>query len=78
MALDHERLRDAHVVLLGVGGLGCVLLPILAGLGVGRVTLADCDTVALDNLTRQFLYDHGRWRGGRPPGMAEARTNLSR
>lgn len=55
-----ERLRDAHVVLLGVGGLGCALLPMLAGLGVGRVTLADCDTVALDNLTRQFLYSEAQ------------------
>jgi molybdopterin/thiamine biosynthesis adenylyltransferase len=51
-----ERLRDAHVVLLGVGGIGGALLPMLAGLGVGRATIVDSDTVALDNLTRQFLY----------------------
>jgi molybdopterin/thiamine biosynthesis adenylyltransferase len=55
-----ERMREAHVVLLGVGGLGCTLLPILAGLGVGRVTIVDCDTVALDNLTRQFLYSEAQ------------------
>ena len=52
----HERLRDAHVVLLGVGGLGSTLLLSLAGAGVGRLTLLDSDNVELKNLTRQFLY----------------------
>lgn len=51
-----ERLREAHVVQLGAGGIGSAALPILCGLGVGRVTLVDCDSVALDNLNRQFLY----------------------
>jgi molybdopterin/thiamine biosynthesis adenylyltransferase len=51
-----ERLRAAHVVQLGAGGIGSALLPILCGLGVGRVTLVDCDSVTLDNLNRQFLY----------------------
>jgi molybdopterin/thiamine biosynthesis adenylyltransferase len=49
-------LRRAHVVLLGVGGLGSTLLLNLAGLGVGRVTALDCDRVELKNLARQFLY----------------------
>jgi molybdopterin/thiamine biosynthesis adenylyltransferase len=51
-----ERLRRAHVVLLGVGGVGSTLLLNLAGLGVGRVTALDCDAVEAKNLTRQFLY----------------------
>jgi molybdopterin/thiamine biosynthesis adenylyltransferase len=51
-----ERLRRAHVVLLGVGGVGSTLLLNLAGLGVGRVTALDCDAVEGKNLTRQFLY----------------------
>jgi molybdopterin/thiamine biosynthesis adenylyltransferase len=51
-----ERLRRAHVVLLGAGGLGSTLLLSLAGLGVGRVTLVDFDRIELKNLTRQFLY----------------------
>ena len=51
-----ERLRDAHVVLLGVGGLGSSVLLGLAGSGVGRLTLLDTDRVELKNLTRQFLY----------------------
>lgn len=61
-SLSHSRydyqmqLRDAHVVLLGVGGLGSTLLYNLAGLGVGHVTALDCDKVELKNLARQFLY----------------------
>jgi molybdopterin/thiamine biosynthesis adenylyltransferase len=52
-----EVLRQARVVLLGVGGLGSCLLMNLAGLGVGRVTLLDADRVELKNLVRQFVYD---------------------
>jgi molybdopterin/thiamine biosynthesis adenylyltransferase len=51
-----DSLRAAHVVQLGVGGLGSSLLFGLAGSGVGRITLVDCDRVELKNLTRQFLY----------------------
>src|SRR5262249_44176684 len=51
-----ERLRDAHVVLLGVGGLGSSVLLGMAGSGVGRITVLDTDRVELRNLTRQFLY----------------------
>jgi molybdopterin/thiamine biosynthesis adenylyltransferase len=51
-----ERLRQSRVVLLGVGGVGSTLLLNLAGLGVGNVTVLDCDTIEAKNLTRQFLY----------------------
>lgn len=47
---------DAHVVFLGTGGLGCAVIPALAGIGVGRMTLLDCDVVELKNLNRQYLY----------------------
>jgi molybdopterin-synthase adenylyltransferase len=50
------RLRDAHVLQLGTGGLGSNVLQSLAGLGVGRLTLLDDDEVEPRNLARQFLY----------------------
>ena len=68
-------LRRSHVVLLGVGGLGSMLLLNLAGLGVGRVTLLDYDRVELKNLARQFLYSEaevGQPKLGR--AMARARA----
>jgi molybdopterin-synthase adenylyltransferase len=51
-----ERLRESHVALLGVGGLGSTVLLNLAGMGVGRITVVDSDRVELKNLARQFLY----------------------
>lgn len=50
------RLAAAHVLVVGAGGLGCALLPWLAGAGVGRITLLDPDRVELGNLHRQPLY----------------------
>ena len=51
-----ERLRAAHVVVLGVGGLGTWAALSLACCGVGRLTLYDGDSVELSNLNRQVLY----------------------
>jgi molybdopterin/thiamine biosynthesis adenylyltransferase len=50
------RLRGAHVVVLGAGGLGSAVLMNLAGLGVGAVTVVDQDDVELRNFARQFTY----------------------
>jgi len=51
-----RRLREAHVIVLGCGGLGTWALAGLAAAGVGRFTLVDDDTVELSNLNRQVLY----------------------
>ncbi|MGH3662267.1 MAG: HesA/MoeB/ThiF family protein [Micromonosporaceae bacterium] len=51
-----RRLREAHVLQLGTGGLGSNVLQSLAGLGVGRLTLVDSDVVEPRNFARQFLY----------------------
>jgi molybdopterin-synthase adenylyltransferase len=50
------RLRAAHVVILGCGGLGCWVAAGLACAGVGRLTLVDDDVVELSNLNRQLLF----------------------
>ncbi|GHJ15507.1 HesA/MoeB/ThiF family protein [Micromonospora sp. AKA38] len=54
----HDRLRDARVLLLGLGGAGSNILTLLVGAGVGRLTVVDDDTVEAGNLGRQFLYRH--------------------
>jgi molybdopterin/thiamine biosynthesis adenylyltransferase len=53
-----RRLRQAHVLVLGTGGLNSNTLPHLCGLGVGRLTLLDRDSVDVRNFARQYLY---RW-----------------
>jgi len=51
-----EKLRAAHALVIGAGGLGCPASLYLAAAGVGRLTLADSDKVDLTNLQRQILY----------------------
>ncbi|MEO6501875.1 MAG: ThiF family adenylyltransferase [Jatrophihabitantaceae bacterium] len=51
-----RRVRDSHVLMLGVGGLGSNVLQNLCGLGVGRLTLVDRDDVEPRNFARQFVY----------------------
>ncbi len=51
-----RRLRAAHVVTLGCGGLGTWTIAALASAGVGRFTVVDDDAVELSNLNRQILY----------------------
>jgi molybdopterin/thiamine biosynthesis adenylyltransferase len=48
-------LRNAHVAIVGLGGLGGAALEILARLGVGTLTLIDGDRFEETNLNRQIL-----------------------
>ncbi len=51
-----ERLRDSSALVIGAGGLGSPVLTYLVSSGVGRVRIAEADTLEVSNLQRQFLY----------------------
>ncbi len=49
-----QAVRDAHVVVVGIGGVGSWATEALARSGVGRLTLIDLDHVAESNINRQI------------------------
>lgn len=51
-----QRLGDAHVVIIGCGGLGSIAAPYLAGAGVGQLSLIDGDMINISNLHRQVFF----------------------
>ena len=51
-----EKLLNAHVLVIGAGGLGSAAAPYLAAAGVGHITLVDHDEVDLTNLQRQIMH----------------------
>ncbi len=51
-----QKLLDAKVLVIGVGGLGSPVAAYLAGAGVGTLGIVDSDAVEVNNLHRQIIY----------------------
>jgi len=58
------KLKNASVLVIGAGGLGCPALSYLTGAGVGHIGILDADRVEKTNLHRQFLF--GTSKIGKP------------
>ncbi|WIM67149.1 ThiF family adenylyltransferase [Corynebacterium breve] len=65
-----EALHNAHVLVIGAGGLGCPVMQSLAATGVGEITVIDDDIVDFTNIHRQILF--GADDVGRPKVDAAA------
>lgn len=52
-----EKLKEAKVLVIGAGGLGCPVLQYLGAAGVGTIGIVDFDIVDITNLHRQVLYN---------------------
>ena len=51
-----QKFASAHVLVIGMGGLGTPAAQFLAAAGIGKITICDADHVDLTNLQRQVLY----------------------
>lgn len=71
---SQSRLKDARVLIVGVGGLGSPVSLFLAGAGVGKLILVDHDVVSLSNLHRQILFQE---RDINQPKVVAAKKRLS-
>lgn len=62
-----ERLQQAHVLVVGLGGVGAYAAEMICRAGVGRMTIVDADTVQPTNINRQLPALHstmGREKSG--------------
>ncbi len=53
-----EKLREANILVVGLGGVGAYAAEMIARAGVGRMTIADADTVNTTNINRQLVALH--------------------
>ena len=53
-----ERFKNAHVLLVGVGGVGGAAFETLLRMGIGHITVVDNDTFEESNLNRQILSNY--------------------
>lgn len=62
-----RKLKNASVLVVGAGGLGCPVLQYLTAAGVGHIGIVDYDVIDQSNLQRQVLYaydDIGKSKAG--------------
>ena len=52
-----KKIKNAKILIIGMGGLGCPLLAYLASSGVCNIGIVDYDKVELSNLSRQILFN---------------------
>ena len=69
-----QKLIDATVLIVGMGGLGCPAAMYLAAAGVGHLIIADDDLVELTNLQRQVA--HSQSMIGEPKVVSAQQTLL--
>ncbi len=70
-----QKLKQAHVLIVGAGGLGAPVIQYLAAAGIGHIGVLDDDTVTLSNLQRQVIHDTA---GLGTPKIASAEAAVAR
>ena len=55
-----NKLEDAKIIIIGLGGIGCPLSQYLVSSGLKNLTFFDGDLIEKTNLGRQILYSSGK------------------
>lgn len=71
------KLKQSHIVIAGLGGLGCTAVMQLACSGIGHISVVDSDTVDISNLNRQVLHWHNDIGKKKATSVAEKIARLN-
>lgn len=71
------RLKNAAVLIVGVGGVGAYAAEMLVRAGVGRVVIADSDTVSESNINRQLVALHSTIGRAKTEVLAERLKDIN-
>lgn len=72
-----QMLRDARVLVVGLGGVGAYAAEMIARAGVGSMTIADADTVSASNINRQLIALHSTVGRSKAELMAERLLDIN-
>jgi len=72
-----NRLKEASVVVVGAGGIGCPVIQYLAAAGLGTIGIVDGDIVEENNLQRQVLYGTSTLGANKAVAAADYIHNLN-
>ena len=72
-----NKLRNANVLVVGLGGVGAYAAEMIARAGVGRMTIADADVVSESNINRQLIALHSTVNSPKTEVMAERLRDIN-
>ncbi len=72
-----RRLAQAHVLVVGLGGVGAYAAEMICRAGVGRMTVADADEVSVSNINRQLVALHSTVGRSKAEVLAERLRDIN-
>ncbi len=72
-----SKLKNSHVLIVGLGGVGAYAAEMIARAGVGRMTIADADTVNVTNINRQLVALHSTVGRAKADVLAERLRDIN-
>lgn len=80
LLLGNEKtdiLKDAHVLVVGLGGVGAYAAEMICRAGISRMTIVDADTVSVTNINRQLIALHSTISRDKASVLAERLRDIN-